>query len=71
MAAHARGDGTKLAHLYLLAAQEKSDEGDADAAGFLLTQAYVFALESGSDLATPIRRKLVAAGRDTPEDGRA
>ena len=64
--AHERGDSENLARYYFQAAQIKDHEGNAEAAGFLLTQAYVFALESGLTLADEIRAELVCRGREEP-----
>ena len=64
--AHAQGNGFSLAELYLQAANERENEGDVDATCFFLTQAYVFALECGSELARDINRRLVAHGREEP-----
>lgn len=67
MEAHGSGDGYRLAELYQLAASVKLEAGDADARGFLLTQAYVFALESGHRDAAAIRNLLAADGRELNE----
>ena len=64
--AHARGDGNRLAGLYLQAANEKQLLGNIDATCFFLTQAYVFALEAGSDLVPEINCRLVEQGREEP-----
>lgn len=60
-AAAARGDATELADLYALAAAVTRDP---DAAAFLRTQAYVFALEAGHPLAAALHAALRRAGRD-------
>ncbi|MEP5151886.1 hypothetical protein [Planktotalea sp.] len=61
LAAHARDDRTALVSLYLEAADSAND---ADAEGFYLTHAYVFALDTGSDLAPSLHARLKAAGRE-------
>lgn len=48
LAAHAAQDGPRLAQLYGEAADLLIAAGDADAACFFWTQAYVFALEAGA-----------------------
>lgn len=60
LAAHERGDGTALAHLYHDAARLSTGE----AAAFFLCQAYVFALESGESIAEVIHGLLVELGRE-------
>ena len=60
-AAHARGDGKALAALYTRAADAVSG---SDARGFMLTQAYVFALESGAPQGAVLHARLCAMGRD-------
>ena len=62
MAAHEVGDSTLLADLYLLAAHRKRAQNDDEAVPFLLTQAYVFALESGAPLADTLHLELVKLG---------
>ena len=61
--AHAAGDHAALVGLYREAAGFEPDEG---ARGFFLTQAYVFALDSGAPTAPELRDALVALGRETP-----
>ncbi|MDJ0826769.1 MAG: hypothetical protein QNJ16_14820 [Rhodobacter sp.] len=60
--AHARDDHRALVSLYTQAAEVT---GDHDAACFFLTQAYVFALDTGHSAASGLRRRLVVAGRET------
>ena len=62
--AHAQGDGLRLAALYCEAADLYEAAGDVDAACFFLTQAMVFALQDGADLAQTLRRRLHAYGRE-------
>ncbi len=59
--AHARGDRPALVTLYAEAA-ELAD--DTRAAAFYLTQAYVFALESGDGRAGALRARLVELGSE-------
>lgn len=59
--AHARGDHGTLVSLYLDAAEMSVEEA---AAGFFLTQAYVFALETADDRAADIKAQLVLMGRE-------
>ncbi len=63
LAAHAAGDPAALIPLYREAAQTAQN---ADAAGFFLTHAYVFALEAGHPDAPGLREDLIAQGRETP-----
>lgn len=64
-AAHARNDGTALAKLYTQAA-DQADNVDAEC--FLLTHAFVFALEAGLPEAADLNTRLVAYGRAHPVD---
>jgi hypothetical protein len=48
VAAHAAGDGARLAQLYGEAADDFASSGDIDTACFFYTQAYVHALEQGA-----------------------
>lgn len=63
LAAHAAGDLPALVTLYSEAAATAEDP---DAAAFLLTHAYVFALEAGHPGADDLHAALVAAGREAP-----
>jgi len=67
LAAHGLNDGFRLAELYAQGAEIKREAGELDAAGFLLTQAFVFALESGHPMAEILRAKLVADDRELNE----
>ena len=67
LAAHERGDARELAELYQKAANIKRETGEVDAAGFLLTQAYVFALECSHPDAAKIRVALAEEGRELSE----
>ncbi len=62
--AHEQADQSALTGLYEKAAKLKADSGETDAAAFLYTQAYVFALESGHDRAQAIGRILADMGRE-------
>ncbi len=64
LAAHENGDGSLLAKLYLEAANRKRRQNDDAAVPFLLTQAYVFALENGDPLAVDLYQELVALGSE-------
>ena len=64
LAAHAAGDRRALVMLYTEAADLTTDDS---ARGFFLTQAMVFALESGAPQAQDLRRRLIAMGREAPE----
>ncbi|MEL6168704.1 MAG: hypothetical protein AAFR35_08425 [Pseudomonadota bacterium] len=59
--AHAKGDRSALVGLYLDAAGTVIG---APAAGFFLTQAYVFALETGDPRTDAIRERLVSLGAE-------
>ncbi|WP_170479808.1 hypothetical protein [Ruegeria arenilitoris] len=61
--AHARRDTTELIRLYSLAAEECEAKQDIGAACFFLTQAFVFALESGAEEAFELNQKLADRGR--------
>lgn len=60
VAAHARGETTRLVDLYTVAADGTAPE----AAAFYLTHAYVFALEAGDPRAEALHARLVAEGRE-------
>ncbi|MEM6945343.1 MAG: hypothetical protein AAF565_16490 [Pseudomonadota bacterium] len=64
LAAHRAGDTRRLVALYAEAAEDAADRGDAEAAAFYLTHAYVFALESGDERASELHAALKEAGRD-------
>ncbi|MCB1343038.1 MAG: hypothetical protein KDK24_18610 [Pseudooceanicola sp.] len=61
LTAHAAGDRAALVALYTEAAETAAD---ANAAGFFLTHAYVWALELGHPDAAALRSRLVAEGRE-------
>ena len=61
LAAHAAHDRAALVALYTEAAETSVD---ADAAGFFLTHAYVWALDLGHPAAAGLRARLVAEGRE-------
>jgi len=63
LAAHAAGNIAALVALYTQAADATND---ADAAGFYLTHAHVFALELGDPAADDLRARLIALGREAP-----
>lgn len=62
--AHDKGDLVALVDLYCEGSGRKAAGGDADASLFLLTQAYVMALDTGDMRAAAIHAQLVAAGRE-------
>lgn len=59
--AHDAGDCAALIALYTKAAERAPDPA---AAGFFLTQAYIFALEAGATEAAALHARLLAAGRE-------
>ncbi|MGJ8545275.1 MAG: hypothetical protein ACSHWZ_07515 [Sulfitobacter sp.] len=63
LAAHAAGDARALVSLYRAAAQAAAEP---EAAGFYLTHAHVFAMESNHPDAPALRAQLVAQGREAP-----
>lgn len=63
LAAHAAGDGARLATLYGEAADALDGSGETDAACFYRTQAFVFALEAGSGDAERYASALRREGR--------
>ncbi|WP_037309017.1 hypothetical protein [Ruegeria halocynthiae] len=63
LAAHARNDHVDLVRYYTMAADQREQAQDIDAACFYLTHAFVFALESGAPQADALNRRLVAHGR--------
>ena len=63
--AHARGDRSRLAHLYAEAAQCFAAAGEPDRAAFLFVNAYVWALDAGEEaVASQARRVLFEMGRE-------
>lgn len=63
LAAHAAGDGQAMVALYQEAAQAAAT---GDERAFFLTQAHVFAMETGHAAADDLRATLVQMGRETP-----
>lgn len=61
--AHAQEDHEALVHLYKAAGDHSEAAGNADAAGFYLTHAFVFALEAGSPEAPNLNARLAEQGR--------
>ncbi|PCJ04259.1 MAG: hypothetical protein COB16_19240 [Rhodobacteraceae bacterium] len=61
LTAHAASDRLALVALYTEAADTAATQ---DAAGFYLTQAYIYALEQDHDDAAILRNKLVSMGRE-------
>ena len=65
IAAHGRGDKRALADLYHQAGQQFLAQGQTGRAGFLLTQAYVLALDCGNrEHAAVLWGWLKAEGRE-------
>lgn len=64
--AHANRDLSALVRLYTLAADDKEVKGDIEATCFFLTQAFIFALESGDKNTAQLNRRLVAYEREVP-----
>lgn len=64
LSAHERHDHDALVLLYHRAADFRFAESNLEAACFYLTHAYVYALETGSDLAEIIRQALAEHGRE-------
>jgi len=60
LAAHATEDRAALVGLYQSAAEQAADP---DAAGFFLTHAWVYALETGHAAAGPLEHRLRQSGR--------
>lgn len=66
LAAHAAADSPALVRLYTQAADQAEAGGRSDAAGFFLTQAFVFALEAGLPEGAALNSRLAAQGRSHP-----
>ncbi|MEM8792303.1 MAG: hypothetical protein AAGE80_11850 [Pseudomonadota bacterium] len=64
LAAHEATDGARLVELYAAAADLSEKQGDRDATCFFLTQAYVFALETGHERIEELHLRLKDYGRD-------
>jgi len=64
IAAHEARDGSALVGLYVEAADSAEAGGAIDAACFYLTQAYVFALQTGDARAAGLHARLKARGRE-------
>lgn len=62
--AHEQNDTALLADLYGQAADNAEESGQKDKACFYLTQAYIFALDSGLAVAANYNRRLADHGRD-------
>lgn len=63
--AHERNDKAALVQLYTQAADIAEKHADADAARFYLTQAYVFALDTGSHEDEVLKNRLDALAIDS------
>ncbi len=64
-AALAAGNAARIAKVYARAAEMLETEREIDGACFMLTQAWIFALEAGDPLAQELRARLVAHGRES------
>lgn len=64
LAAHAAGDVPRLIAGYTKAADQAEGAGEVDRACFLLTYAWVFALEAGDARANELKARLVAHERE-------
>ena len=64
MAAHARGDAPTLIRIYRDEGEALIAAGDIDAGCFMLTHAYIFALEAGDPQAQDLHKILVTHGRE-------
>jgi len=64
-AAIRRHDLELLARIYTDAANASEQRGNIDEACFFLTQAYVCALQQGSDQAHKLRLRLIEHGRES------
>jgi hypothetical protein len=62
--AHVAGDQATLVDIYHMLGAEELAEENITSACFLLTQAYVYALESGDPRATEIHEILKSHGRE-------
>ncbi len=65
LAAHAAGDTMAQVALYTEAADTAATQ---NAAGFFLTQAYIYALELGHEDIATLRARLVDMGRENQGD---
>ena len=66
--AYDQGDSKGLVSIYTKAADQSEASGDVDEACFFLTQAYVFALESGLPEAADLNQRLARHGREVAQD---
>ncbi|MEO0919008.1 MAG: hypothetical protein AAFY31_18850 [Pseudomonadota bacterium] len=57
----------RVIDIYTSAAAERRRAGDINAACFLLTQGWIFALEADDPRAADIRAELILLGRETEE----
>lgn len=62
--AFAARDIARVIDIYTQAANQSEQDGDIDGACFLLTHAWVHALEAGDRRAGEIRARLIAHGRE-------
>lgn len=66
--AHERNDKTILVQLYSQAGDIAEKHADSDAARFYLTQAYVFALDTGSEEHEVLKKRLDILAIDSTTD---
>ncbi len=64
LAAHQQGDGAELVRLYTQAADMFEGNNQIETACYFLTNAYIFALESGDERALALYKRLVIHGRE-------
>ncbi len=57
------GDGPAIAAAYLEASVAAAENGEEPRSAFLLTQAWIHALEAGDPVAETCRKRLEALGR--------
>ena len=66
LVAHDTQDYDALVRLYTQAADEKEAVNDIEATCFFLTQAFIFALDSGNPQMVDLNQRLVTYGREVP-----
>ncbi len=66
--AHGRGDWPALVSLYTQAADFCESAGNVDAACFYLTQAFIFALQTGATETNALQARLWRHGREASPD---
>ncbi len=66
LTAHAQNNTADLINHYTDAATLMENNSDIDAACFYLTQAYIYALDSGSEYTEDLHERLAKHGRVAP-----